>query len=202
MSNQATIKDKFERLYPAMDEKMCRLWAANEAIAQGWGGESLVSAATGLSLATIRSGVKELKRLALNARDFVPRQRKCGSRSSRQNRRIRRSGGGRKLTELKNPGILAALEQLVSGEVGGDPMTKQRWVRSSLQRLSSRLKEEGFQASEGTVRRLLRICAAISPQLGCHGPVDAALWPRTRAVPRAATREAIPAQSLSPDISR
>ncbi len=35
-------------------------------------------------------------------------------------------------------------------------MTEQRWVRSSLRRLSLRLKEEGFQASEGVVRRLLR----------------------------------------------
>ncbi|MBI1901849.1 MAG: hypothetical protein HYS13_12155 [Planctomycetia bacterium] len=154
MSDLLTIKDRFERLCPAMDEKMRRLWAANEAIAQGWAGESVVSAATGLSRATIHSGVKELKRLALHAGDFVLRKRR--SRSSRASLRIRRPGGGRKLTELKNPGILAALEQLVSGEVGGDPMTEQRWVRSSLRRLSSRLKEEGFQASEGVVRRLLK----------------------------------------------
>lgn len=156
MLNQATIKDKFERLCPAMDEKMCRLWAANEAISQGRGGESMVSAATGLSRARVRTGVEELKRLTMNAGDVVFRQRKRVSRASLANRRIRRPGGGRKLTELKNPGILVALEQLVSGEVGGDPMTEQRWVRSSLRRLSSRLKEEGFQASEGVVRRLLK----------------------------------------------
>ena len=35
-------------------------------------------------------------------------------------------------------------------------MTERRWVRSSLQRLSSRLKEKGYQASEGVVRRLLK----------------------------------------------
>jgi hypothetical protein len=48
------------------------------------------------------------------------------------------------------------LEELVSGEIGGDPMTEQRWVRSSLCRLSSRLKEKGYRASEGVVRRLLK----------------------------------------------
>ena len=43
MSNQATIKDKFERLCPVMNENMCRLWAANEALALGYGGESVHS---------------------------------------------------------------------------------------------------------------------------------------------------------------
>jgi len=156
MSNQATIKEKFVRLRPAMDERMCRLWAANEAIACGRGGESAVSAATGLSRASIYSGADELKRLPVNARDAVFELRMCGSRSSRAIPRIRRPGGGRKLTELKNPGILAALEHLVSGEVGGDPMTEQRWVRSSLRRLSLRLKEGGYQASADVVRRLLK----------------------------------------------
>src|SRR5712692_7711508 len=52
--------------------------------------------------------------------------------------RIRRPGGGRKLTEEK------------------DPMTEQKWIRSSLRRLSERLAEEGHQASVGVVARLLK----------------------------------------------
>jgi hypothetical protein len=105
VSDQATIKDKFERLHLAMDEKMCRLWAANEALALGWGGESVVSAATGLSRARIRSGLEELKQLAANAGEAVLCQRKDSLRSSRATRRIRRPGGGRKLTEVKHPGM-------------------------------------------------------------------------------------------------
>jgi hypothetical protein len=92
MSNQATIKDKFERLCPVMNEKMCRLWAANEALALGYGGESVVSAATGLSRRCIRLGVEELKRLGVNPSNTVLRQRKCAPKSSQATCRIRRQG--------------------------------------------------------------------------------------------------------------
>ncbi|MFZ2139989.1 MAG: hypothetical protein WAV78_24190, partial [Xanthobacteraceae bacterium] len=61
--------------------------------------------------------------------------------------RIRRPGGGRKLTEEKDPTIVTALEQMLKDEVAGDPMTEQKWIRSSLQRLSERLADEGHQAS-------------------------------------------------------
>jgi hypothetical protein len=60
------------------------------------------------------------------------------------------------LVEVKDPGIVAALERLLADEVAGDPMSEQRWVRSSLRRLSERLKAEGHEVSAGTVSRLLK----------------------------------------------
>jgi len=156
MSDRATIKEKFERMRPLMDERLCRLWAANEAHALGFGGVTAVSAATGLSRDSIRAGAEELQRLATSAGDFVPRQQAKRSAVVMQRYRTRRPGGGRKLTEVTNPGIVPALERLLSDEVAGDPMSKQRWVRSSLRRLSERLKEEGHPASTGVVRLLLR----------------------------------------------
>jgi len=45
---------------------------------------------------------------------------------------------------------------MLTDEVAGDPMTDQKWIRSSLSRLSKRLKEEGHQASTTTVARLLK----------------------------------------------
>jgi hypothetical protein len=45
---------------------------------------------------------------------------------------------------------------LLADEVAGDPMSEQRWVRSSLRTLSVKLKAEGHQASTGVVRRLLK----------------------------------------------
>src|SRR6185503_507239 len=63
---------------------------------------------------------------------------------------------GRKLSEAKDPTIITALELMLTDEVAGDPMTDQKWIRSSLSRLSKRLKEEGHQASTTTVARLLR----------------------------------------------
>jgi hypothetical protein len=44
----------------------------------------------------------------------------------------------------------------VAGETAGDPMSDQKWVRSSLRQLSKALVKKGYQASRMTVRRLLR----------------------------------------------
>lgn len=72
--------------------------------------------------------------------------------------RIRQPGGGRKLTEEQNPTLVAALEQMLSNdnEIAGDPMGKQKWVRSSTRRLRARLEEAGHQVSHTTVCRLLK----------------------------------------------
>ena len=81
-----------------------------------------------------------------------------GIDSERQPYRIRRPAGGRKLTEVKDPAIVPTLERLLQdqNEVGGDPMTEQKWVRSSLRRLSEQLAAEGHPASSMTVGRLSR----------------------------------------------
>jgi hypothetical protein len=57
---------------------------------------------------------------------------------------------------VKDPGIEPALERLLSDEIAGDPMGRQRWVRSSIRNLSSALKREGHQVGHGAVARLLR----------------------------------------------
>jgi Rhodopirellula transposase DDE domain len=157
MSAFAAITSKFESLRPALDERLCRLWAAAEARAIGRGGVTRVCAATGLSHKTVVRGLHELQRL-----DAVP----AGSESSaepppdpayrREHDRIRRLGAGRKLTEVKDPGVIAALEQMLVDEVAGDPMGEQRWVRSSLRHLSERLTAGGHPIGTGTVARLLK----------------------------------------------
>jgi Rhodopirellula transposase DDE domain len=73
-----------------------------------------------------------------------------------QRHRIRRPGAGRKFIEQKDPTIVTTLEQMLKDEVAGDPMTEQKWIRSSLSRLSTRLADEGHQASSSTVARLLK----------------------------------------------
>jgi hypothetical protein len=60
------------------------------------------------------------------------------------------------LTEERDPAILPALERLLADEIAGDPMTEQKWIRSSLRVLSKKLTEEGHRASTGTVSRLLK----------------------------------------------
>jgi DNA-binding phage protein len=53
MADIDVVKQKYEMLREAMDERMSRLWAASEALTSGWGGISSVAKATGLSRATI-----------------------------------------------------------------------------------------------------------------------------------------------------
>jgi hypothetical protein len=48
------------------------------------------------------------------------------------------------------------LQARVESETAGDPMSAQKWVRSSLRRLSRDLTEAGHPVSPPTVRRLLR----------------------------------------------
>src|SRR3954453_15169547 len=84
MSPLETIRQKFEQLRPVMDERICRLWAAAEAQALGWGGVTLVAQATGVSRKRIGAGRRELRALA-GGTAATPRAATRG----------RRLGGGR-----------------------------------------------------------------------------------------------------------
>ena len=54
------IVGKFTVLAPLLDERARRLWAAAESAVIGYGGDALVSAATGLARETIRRGRREV----------------------------------------------------------------------------------------------------------------------------------------------
>src|SRR5215471_6244066 len=47
----------------------------------------------------------------------------------------------------KAPAVLAVLEALVASETAGDPMSTQKWVRSSLRTLSDRLREAATRSA-------------------------------------------------------
>ena len=82
-----TIQDKYELLWPYLNEKTRRIWAAIEAQSLGWGGITLVAKATGLSRTTIHGGMDNLCK---------------GTTRSDYSDRIREFGGGRKLLEEKD----------------------------------------------------------------------------------------------------
>ena len=82
----------------------------------GHGGDRVLAQITGLDEQTIRRGRAELAAGLADA--------PAG--------RVRRPGGGRPPVEKKIPAILTALEALVEPETAGDPMSEQKWVRSSL----------------------------------------------------------------------
>jgi hypothetical protein len=110
---------------------------------------------TGISRVTIIKGIAELRQQPPAEPAEGMQQLASGSYGTPKYR-IRRPGGGRKLIEKTDSGIVPALERLLSDEIAGDPMTEQKWVRSSLRILSQKLVDEGHRASAATVARLLK----------------------------------------------
>src|SRR5512143_1089610 len=106
MSDIDTVKQKYEMLRATMDERMSRLWAASEAIALGRGGVTLVAEATGISRAGICAGIMEFEQLGLiPTTPAIPQTPEPRPSRVQWRDRIRRPGGGRKLTEIKDPAI-------------------------------------------------------------------------------------------------
>jgi transposase len=132
------IRDKFVALLDDLDERGRRRWAAVEAQALGWGGITAVARATGLSDRTIRTGLAEL-----DAPEPLP--------SDRQ----RRPGAGRKPHRLTQAGLLDALDRLIDPSSRGSPTNPLRWTIKSTRRLAGELRNQGFQVSATSVRRLL-----------------------------------------------
>ena len=101
---EATIVAKYAAVSPVLDERSRRRWAAAESVAIGYGGDALVSSATGLAAGDDPEG--------------PPGNH---ARRKRRQRRIRRPGAGRPRLEQRQPGLLAALEGLVDPLTRGDP---------------------------------------------------------------------------------
>jgi hypothetical protein len=137
----ARIRRKFRLLQPEMDERMRRQWAAAEARELGWGGVSLVAAATGISRPTITVGLQELD---------LPAQLRAT-----EAQRVRRPGAGRRPLKESDPGLLAALEALIEPTTRGDPESPLRWTCKSTRKLADELTRQDHPVGPGTVRALL-----------------------------------------------
>jgi hypothetical protein len=136
--NTADIRKRWHQAAAFLDERGRRLFAANEAVAQGHGGVSATSIATGLARSTIDRGIEELH----------SGRNELGSRQ-------RRPGGGRKSAVAQQPGLPAALEKLIEDAIRGDPCSPLRWVSRSQRHLVQALTAQGFQVSQRVVGKLL-----------------------------------------------
>lgn len=134
---ETIIVEKFATVSSVLNERGRRLWAATESRAIGYGGDSIVSAATGLARQTIRSGRSEIES------------------GSILTGRIRRPGGGRPRLQDTQPGLEDALEQLVDPVTRGDPMSPLRWTCKSRAKLAAALTLEGWSVSSTSVGRML-----------------------------------------------
>jgi len=141
LASEVEIKQRFSHLGEWLDERTRRLWAAAESAAHGRGGISLVARATGVSRRAIAVGLVELH--------------KEPDRSQRTRVPIRRKGGGRKKTALKDPGLVLALEKLLEPVTRGDPQSPLRWTSKSVRNLAEELRAQGHAVSHMLVAELL-----------------------------------------------
>lgn len=134
-----TIKKKYQLLAPVLDERTRRLWAATEAKTIGYGGQTIVSKATGISRTTISTEFK-----SLGNKDYSNRQGQ-----------IRTPGAGRKKLTEKEPDLLADLESLVEPTTLGDPESPLRWTCKSTRKLAQALQAKGYKIGRQKVAHLL-----------------------------------------------
>jgi hypothetical protein len=95
--------------------------------------------ATGIAQRTIGRGLAEL----------------TAPRGTMTSLGVRRPGAGRKPAARKQPGLLAALQELVASAIRGDPEAALLWVSRSQRYLAEALSGRGFKASHKLVGRLL-----------------------------------------------
>ena len=128
---------KYVVMAPLLNERTRRVWAASESVAIGYGGDAVVSAATGLARKTIRDGRLELAQ-GVTATD-----------------RIRRAGAECPDIEQTQPGVTEALDLLVEPLTRGNPMSPLRWTCKSAAKLAGALTAQGWPVSATTVGKLL-----------------------------------------------
>lgn len=98
------VRQKFEVMKNCLDERSRRIWAATEAKGIGYGGQSIVSKATGISRTTILSAIKNTEK----------------KKTSSPQQRIRGTGGGRKSLKKTDRTLVKDLEALVEPTTRGD----------------------------------------------------------------------------------
>ena len=143
METENEIRERYQNIEWALNERLRRLFAANEAKIYGHGGITLVQRATGVARNSIKQGLKELS----NKEEVI---------ISASASRIRKTGGGRKASVKEDKKLQMALESLVEPTTLGDPESPLRWTCKSLRQLASELCCQGFSVSHASVGKLLK----------------------------------------------
>jgi transposase len=133
-----TISLRINSMWPHLNERQRRLYAASEAAALGHGGIATISGICGLSRVTITKGMRELNQEPLEAG------------------RIRNPGSGRPPLLSADPGIMDDLTYILDDSTRCDPESLLRWTCKSSREITEELGRKGHKISCFTVRRLLR----------------------------------------------
>ena len=133
------MEERIKTMMPLLDEKQRRIFLASEALSYGYGGISKVSGISGVSIPTIRRGIKEIQ---------------LGQ--SIETGRIRKAGGGRKSVEDIYPEIMEKIKEIVDGNTYGSPEKVLSWTTLSLHDIQRLLLDKyTIKVSYRTVSDLL-----------------------------------------------
>ena len=133
------MEERIKTMMPLLDEKQRRIFLASEALSYGYGGISKVSGISGVSIPTIRRGIKEIQ---------LGQAIETG--------RIRKAGGGRKSVEDIYPEIMEKIKEIVDGNTYGSPEKVLSWTTLSLHDIQRLLLDKyTIKVSYRTVSDLL-----------------------------------------------
>ncbi len=135
---EESLERFFSVVMPLLDERQQRLVAGAAARMLGRGGTTTVARTADMSRSTVTTGAKEV-----DSGDALPADR------------VRRPGGGRRRNIDKEPDLLLELDDLVSPEARGDPMSPLRWTLKSTYALAAALRAKGFEIGATLVGELL-----------------------------------------------
>jgi len=128
----------FTTVLPHLNEVQWRVVAGAMAAGLGRGGKSAVAEASGMSRNTVIKAEREVS---------------VGIEPSDRQRAV---GGGDIKSEVKQPGLMSALDELVHPETRGNPMSFLRWTSKSTAKLAEELVRQGFKIADDTVGRILK----------------------------------------------
>ena len=134
---EEALTQAFSVMLPHLDERQRRVVTGALARAFGRGGVAAVARTSEMSRSTVQTAAGEID---------------AGIEPSA---RVRRPGGGRKKAIDKEPDLLLELDDLVSPETRGDPMSPLRWTLKSTRELAEALGAKGFEISASLVGQLL-----------------------------------------------
>ena len=134
-----SLTQQFLKVLDTLNESQRRWYVAREAKRIGRGGVTLMGKLTGMSRTTITMGMKELE----------------NSETLGYQNRVRKTGGGRKRLEKKDPLLLSLLDKIMEDSTAGDPMGPLKWTNKSTTQIAQELMKYGHTISDESVRRKL-----------------------------------------------
>jgi Rhodopirellula transposase DDE domain len=134
------IEQQLRQYYQSLSEKDRRRFAAVEAIKLGHGGIRYIAQVLGCDPQTIQEGMRELKQLP----------------DDPAGNRVRKPGGGRKKTEVKQAALIQQVQDMIKDRTAGDPMREAVvWTDLTPREISDSLRAQAVCVGPRIVRRIL-----------------------------------------------